>query len=91
MGWKDAGDSVVYPDGTLVKEPKALCELQGYVFDAKRRLADAADYFDDPQPAARLRNEAAEMRCSPSRANSLGNSAERAAPAKRECPPAKPC
>src|SRR5262245_62448325 len=28
MGWKDAGDAVVYPDGTLVKGPKALCELQ---------------------------------------------------------------
>jgi glycogen debranching enzyme len=37
MGWKDAGDSVVYPDGTLVKGPKALCELQGYAFDAKCR------------------------------------------------------
>ncbi len=40
MGWKDAGDSVVYPDGTLVRGPKALCELQGYAFDAMRRMAD---------------------------------------------------
>ena len=31
MGWKDSGDCVVYPDGSLVKGPKALCELQGYV------------------------------------------------------------
>jgi glycogen debranching enzyme len=61
MGWKDAGDSVVYPDGTLVKGPKALCELQGYVFDAKLRLADAAEYFDNPSLAARLRKEAAEL------------------------------
>jgi glycogen debranching enzyme len=61
MGWKDAGDSVVYPDGTLVKGPKALCELQGYVFDAKLRLADAADYFGDGPLAARLRKEAAEL------------------------------
>jgi glycogen debranching enzyme len=30
MGWKDAGDSNVAPDGTLFKGPKALCELQGY-------------------------------------------------------------
>ena len=29
MGWKDSGDAVVYPDGSLVKGPKALCELQG--------------------------------------------------------------
>jgi glycogen debranching enzyme len=61
MGWKDAGDSVVYPDGTLVKGPKALCELQGYVCDAKRRLAEAADYFGNPALAARLRKEATEL------------------------------
>jgi len=28
MGWKDSGDCVVYPDGSLVKGPKALCELR---------------------------------------------------------------
>jgi glycogen debranching enzyme len=39
MGWKDAGDSVVYPDGSLVSGPKALCELQGYVYDAWRRMS----------------------------------------------------
>jgi glycogen debranching enzyme len=61
MGWKDAGDSVVYPDGTLVKGPKALCELQGYVFDAKRRLAEAADYFGNPELAARLRKESVDL------------------------------
>jgi glycogen debranching enzyme len=62
MGWKDAGDAVVYPDGTPVKGPKALCELQGYVFDAKVRLAEAADSFGNPRLAARLRKEAAELR-----------------------------
>jgi glycogen debranching enzyme len=34
MAWKDSGDCVVYPDGSLVKGPKALCELQGYVYGA---------------------------------------------------------
>jgi glycogen debranching enzyme len=29
MAWKDSGDSVMYPDGELVRGPKALCELQG--------------------------------------------------------------
>lgn len=61
MGWKDAGDAVVYPDGSPVKGPKALCELQGYVFDAKRRAAEAAEYFGDPVWAARLRQEAADL------------------------------
>lgn len=40
MGWRDAGDAVVYPDGSQVKPPKALCELQGYVFDAWMRMAE---------------------------------------------------
>ncbi len=40
VGWKDAGDSVVYADGTQVKQPKGLCELQGYVYDAKLRMAE---------------------------------------------------
>ncbi|WHZ17082.1 MAG: hypothetical protein OJF52_003934 [Nitrospira sp.] len=62
MGWKDSGDAVLYPDGSLVKGPKALCELQGYVFDAKRRVADAADHFGDPDLAGTLRQEAAELR-----------------------------
>lgn len=61
MGWKDAGDAVLYPDGSLVKGPKALCELQGYVFDAKRRAAAAADHFGDPDFAAKLRREATEL------------------------------
>jgi glycogen debranching enzyme len=30
-GWKDSGDSIVYPDGTQVQAPIALCEIQGYV------------------------------------------------------------
>lgn len=61
MGWKDAGDAVVYPDGSLVKGPKALCELQGYVFDAKLRVADGAEYFGKPDLAAKLRQEAADL------------------------------
>lgn len=61
MGWKDAGDAVLYPDGSLVKGPKALCELQGYVFDAKRRAADGAEYIGDSDLAAKLRREAVEL------------------------------
>jgi glycogen debranching enzyme len=40
LGWKDAGDAVVYADGSQVKQPKALCELQAYVYDARVRLAE---------------------------------------------------
>jgi glycogen debranching enzyme len=40
MGWKDAGDAVLYPDGSQVRQPKALCELQGYVYAAKVGMAE---------------------------------------------------
>ena len=62
MGWKDAADSVMYPDGTPVKGPKALCELQGYTYDAWMRMADAFDHFHEPEMASTLRRKAAELR-----------------------------
>jgi glycogen debranching enzyme len=58
MGWKDSGDSVVYPDGSLVKGPKALCELQGYVYDAWRRMAEIFDELGKPSRAEELRQKA---------------------------------
>ncbi len=58
MGWKDAGDAVVYPDGSLVKGPKALCELQGYVYDAWLRMAEIFDELEKPDRAKELRAKA---------------------------------
>ena len=37
---------MVYPDGRQVHAPKALCELQGYVFDAWMRMAEIFDKLD---------------------------------------------
>ncbi len=59
MAWKDSGDSALYEDGTLVKGPKALCELQGYVYDAWLRMAEVYDALDRPGPAKALRAKAA--------------------------------
>jgi glycogen debranching enzyme len=61
MAWKDAGDAVVYPDGRLVRQPKALCELQGYVFDAWLRMAEVFDELGEPERATALRRRAAEL------------------------------
>jgi glycogen debranching enzyme len=58
VGWKDAADAVVYPDGSQVAQPKALCELQGYVFDAWMRMAEIYDALGDPPRAASLRQKA---------------------------------
>ena len=62
MGWKDAGDSNVAPDGSPFKGPKALCELQGYTYDAWLRMAEAFGYFGDEALAGRLRQKAAALR-----------------------------
>jgi len=61
MGWKDSGDSVVYPDGSLVKGPKALCELQGYVYDAWLRMSEVFDELGRPRRAGELRTKAATL------------------------------
>jgi len=61
MGWKDSGDSVVYPDGSLVKGPKALCELQGYVYDAWLRMSEIFDELGKPDRADELRRKASAL------------------------------
>ena len=62
QGWKDSGDSVVYPDGSLVTAPTALCELQGYVFDAWMRMAEVFDAIAEFDRAIALRQRAMELR-----------------------------
>ena len=61
MAWKDSGDSMVLPDGTPVKGPKALCELQGYVYDAWLRMAEVFDALGNPARAKQLRAKAAKL------------------------------
>jgi glycogen debranching enzyme len=58
QGWKDSGDGVVYGDGRPVEPPVALCELQGYVYDAKQRMAQLFESLGDAGRAERLRAEA---------------------------------
>ena len=61
QSWKDSGDALVYPDGTLVRGPKAVCELQGYVYDAWLRMAEIYDALGDGARAAELRAKAAAL------------------------------
>jgi glycogen debranching enzyme len=42
QGWKDSHDAVFHADGGMAPPPIALCEVQGYVYWAKRRAAEAA-------------------------------------------------
>jgi len=58
MAWKDAGNAVVWPDGAQVALPIGACELQGYVYDAKRRMAEVYTVLGEDARAAQLRAEA---------------------------------
>ncbi|GAC1303321.1 MAG: glycogen debranching N-terminal domain-containing protein [Ktedonobacteraceae bacterium] len=58
LAWKDAGDSVVYADGNQVKQPKGTCELQGYVYDAKVRMAEVFQVLGDDAGAQALKQQA---------------------------------
>ena len=42
QSWKDSGDSQRFYDGRLAEAPIAPGEVQGYVYDAKQRMAEAA-------------------------------------------------
>jgi hypothetical protein len=40
QGWKDSGDSIRFADGRIAAPPVALCEVQGYAYEAAMRGAD---------------------------------------------------
>ena len=58
QGWKDSGLAIQHEDGTIPGLPIALCEFQGYAYDALLRMAAIRDVFDDPEGAADLRTRA---------------------------------
>ena len=62
QSWKDSWDSQRFHDGTVARSPIAPCEVQGYVYDAKRRVADLArEVWRDRELGARLDREADEL------------------------------
>jgi glycogen debranching enzyme len=62
QGWKDSGDAVVDPNGMRATPPIALCELQGYVYDAKCRMAEVFEVLGEPDRATALRQQAGDLR-----------------------------
>jgi glycogen debranching enzyme len=63
QGWKDSDDSVFHADGSDAEGPIALCEVQGYVFSAKRAAAQMAEQLGRKDYALHLANAAEELRC----------------------------
>ncbi|MGH2820256.1 MAG: MGH1-like glycoside hydrolase domain-containing protein, partial [Actinomycetota bacterium] len=62
QGWKDSATSMVHADGALAEGPIALCEVQAYVYAAKRAIADVYGALGERETAARLRGEAQRLR-----------------------------
>jgi glycogen debranching enzyme len=62
QGWKDSNDSIFHADGSLAPAPIALCEVQAYVYGAKRQAAGLAEALGESDLAARLRTEAKTLR-----------------------------
>jgi glycogen debranching enzyme len=63
QGWKDSGDSIQWRDGTLAAGPIALCEVQGYAYEAALGGAALLEAFgDDADDPARLRAWAADLK-----------------------------
>jgi glycogen debranching enzyme len=62
QGWKDSGDAIRDRHGVESKAPIALAEVQGYVFDAKTRMATLATMRGETELAERLTREAATLK-----------------------------
>ena len=62
QGWKDSSDAIRDQSGRRARGPIALAEVQGYVFDAKRRIAGLARSRNETALAGRLDREAEVLR-----------------------------
>ena len=62
QGWKDSNDSVFHADGSIATDPIALCEVQGYVYWAKRRAAEMAIAIGEIDRAELLTKQARRLR-----------------------------
>lgn len=57
-GWRDTVASVQFADGEHAEPPLATAEVQGYAYDAYRRVAGLLDDRGDPERAATYRDRA---------------------------------
>ncbi len=62
QGWKDSTDGIRDRRGQEAETPIALAEVQGYVYDAKLRMAGLARIRGEEELAVRLEGEAETLR-----------------------------
>ncbi|HEV2161943.1 MAG TPA: amylo-alpha-1,6-glucosidase [Stellaceae bacterium] len=62
QGWKDSEDAISHADGTLAHGAIALCEVQAYVYGAKRAAAEICRALDMEARAVELEDAAQALR-----------------------------
>ena len=62
QGWKDSDDAVFHADGSPARGPIALCEVQGYVYAARRAGAALAAVLGHGERADELARQAEALR-----------------------------
>lgn len=62
QGWKDSDKAVFHRDGTMAQGPIALCEVQGYVYQAKQTAARLAALFGEAKLETELVHQANKLR-----------------------------
>jgi glycogen debranching enzyme len=62
QGWKDSYDSVFHANGDLAEPPIALCEVQGYVYAAKKLGGELARVLGFGERAEKLERQADSLR-----------------------------
>jgi glycogen debranching enzyme len=62
QGWKDSWDGITFADGRLAEAPIAVCEVQGYVYDAYRARAWLARTLGEEDEAQGWEDRAATLK-----------------------------
>jgi glycogen debranching enzyme len=62
QGWKDSWDGINFADGHLAEAPIAVCEVQGYVYDAFLRRAELARWIGEDALAQRWTDRALSLK-----------------------------
>src|SRR3984885_5287574 len=62
QGWKDSFDAIFHRDGRMAQGPIALCEVQAYVYGAKRHASVLAAALGHRKQAERLQAQADALR-----------------------------
>ncbi|MCK4260155.1 MAG: amylo-alpha-1,6-glucosidase [Halanaerobiales bacterium] len=62
QGWKDSRDCLVFKDGIAAQAPIALCEVQGYIYHAKKHISRIFKVLGDEELSEKLYNQAEKLK-----------------------------